>query len=82
MLADHFNLPIVNISSKEKYIKNIDKHTYYITNTEINSNIIPSYSIIMNNEVLRMDAQAINAQCKYQDIHEMIIKTKIYQQIK
>lgn len=82
ILADHFKLPIINLSSKEKYIKNINDIVYCITNTDINNNIIPSYSIIMNNETLQLNMSHVNLYSKYEDLNDIILKTKIYQQIK
>lgn len=82
ILSCHFHLPIINLTSKEKYIKNIENKVYCITNTEINNNIIPSYSIIMNNETLQMDINYVNIYSTYHDLNDIILKTKIYQQIK
>lgn len=82
MLSSHFQLPIINITSKEKYIEDIQDIVYCISNTTIHNNIIPSYSIIMNNENIQLHINDIKINSNYTNINDMIIKTKIYQHIK
>jgi N-terminal region of glycosyl transferase group 7/N-terminal domain of galactosyltransferase/Glycosyl transferase family 90 len=82
VLSNHFHLPIINMTSKEQYIKDIKDKVYCISNTPIHNNIIPSYSIIMNNETIQLNLSNVKVMSKYTDLQETIMKTKIYQQIK
>lgn len=82
VLSDHFNLPIINITSKEQYIKDITDKVYCISNTPINNNIIPSYSMFMDNETIELTINKVNVPSKYHDLQDTIMKTKIYHQIK
>jgi hypothetical protein len=82
VLSKHFNLPIINMTTKEQYVKDIQDKVYCISNTPINNNIIPSYSMIMDNENIQLNINQVKIESKYNDLHETIMKTKIYQQIK
>ncbi len=82
VLSDHFNLPVINMTTKEQYIKDIKDKVYCISNTPINNNIIPSYSMMMDNENIELNITNVKVASKYHDLHDTIMKTKIYQQIK
>lgn len=81
ILAEHFMLPIINITSKEKYIDNIHNKVYCISNSTLINNIIPSYSIYMHDSI-KLTLDKINLKSTYTHIYELIIHTKIYKQIK
>lgn len=78
VLSVYFKLPI--IIDKEHFIENISKKIYCITHSQLNNNIIPSYSIIMDNEILFLNYENITFNTKFININEYIINTKIYKQ--